>query len=220
VITSLLGAWVRRMAQRFGSVVAKSGLTPNVLTVLGLLLNVFVGYILSTGQLLVGGILILVAGLFDVLDGAVARATGKSTKFGAFLDSTLDRYAEIAVYLGLLFYFSHQRDFTLPAVLIFAVISGSLMTSYTRARAESLGLSCEVGLLARPERVVILAAGVLLNQIVIALWILAFLTHVTAAQRIIHIWNATRRAEKAASAEEAASGEEKVPTGRHFHFTR
>lgn len=213
MLTSLVGTWVRRMAQRFGGVIAKSGVTPNVLTIVGLILNILVGYILSTGQLVWGGALVLFAGAFDLLDGAVARATGQSTKFGAFLDSTLDRYSEAAIYLGLLIYFEGTSNSSLPALLIFVVIVGSLMTSYVKARAEALQMRCEVGVLARPERVIILALGLLVNQVVIALWILAFLTHLTAGQRILHIWF------QAKHSEETSDEEEKVTPGRRFHLT-
>lgn len=162
-----------------------------MVTVLGFLLNVAVGAVLAMGYIALGGVLVLVVGLLDTFDGALARVTGKVSSFGAFLDSTLDRYSEAAVFLGLLIWYGRINDLQ-ATLLIYAVVVGSLMVSYTRARAEGLGLRCEVGLLARPERIALLGLGLIVNQAVIVLWILAIFTNVTALQRILHVWAITK----------------------------
>jgi len=169
---------------------AKTGLNPNVLTVLGLLLAFGVAWILSTGHFFVGGFLVLVSGAFDLLDGALARASGRSTRFGALLDSTFDRFSEAAMFLGLLAYYADQGSHQ-ELVLVGAGLVGSMMTSYVRARAEGLGLTCEVGIFTRPERVIVLAIGLILNQMLVVLWIIAVLANLIAWQRLFHVWRQT-----------------------------
>jgi len=164
------------------------GVSPNSLTVIGLLLNVLVAAVLASGQPVIGGVLVLVANAFDMLDGGVARLTGKVSRFGAFFDSTLDRYAEALVYLGVGVWLYSVGD----GLLLFAAyctIIGSLMVSYTRARAESLGVGGEVGLLPRPERIILLSLGLIFHGYLLApvLWILAVLSNLTAVQRMIHV---------------------------------
>jgi CDP-diacylglycerol---glycerol-3-phosphate 3-phosphatidyltransferase len=186
---------VKERARLVARVVAvglsRTGITPNGLTIVGLALNVGVAAVLASGQLLLGGVLLLVAGLFDMLDGALAKATNQATKFGAFLDSTLDRYSELVVFFGLLLAFQAAGQL-LEVALIYVAAAGSLLVSYARARAESLGFDCEVGLLARPERILLLAAGLILGYPLIVLWVLAVLTNVTAVHRIVHVWRLQR----------------------------
>lgn len=181
----------RRVAEQIARVLAATGITPNTLTILTFFLNVGVGVILALGYIAIGGALVIVVGALDSLDGGLARVTGKVSTFGAFLDSTLDRYSEAVIFLGLLLWYVGAGDRQVP-VLIFAVLVGSIMVSYTRARAEGLGLRCEVGLLARPERIVLLGLGLIVGQVSIVLWILAVLTNLTALQRIIHVWRMTK----------------------------
>lgn len=176
----------RRLAERIARILARTGVTPNGLTVIGFILNVGVAVVLASGTLQVGGALLLVAGAFDMLDGALARVTGLSSRFGAFLDSSLDRYSEAALLFGLSFDAVRRGD-EVVALLAFAVIVGSLMVSYCRARAEGLGLECEVGFAPRPERVLILGLGLIVGLEFLALAVLAGLTHVTAVQRILHV---------------------------------
>lgn len=202
MLSGLLAERARLLAASIAKVLARSGISPNLVTVLGLLLNTVVAYFLAGGHLLLGGALVLFAGAFDMLDGALARVTGSSSRFGAFLDSTLDRYSEAVIYLGLLIFFLRAPGSQMESILIYVIVVGSIMVSYTRARAEALDMKCEVGLLARPERVVVLAAGLLLTPFVesallVALWILAIFTHVTALQRILYIWVVSRRAASA-----------------------
>ncbi len=172
------------------------GLSPNALTIIGLLLNVAVAAILATGNLRVGGILVVVASLFDGLDGALARHTGKVTKFGAFFDSTLDRYAEAALFTGLVWHFT-TIGARQEAVLAVVALFGSLAVSYTRARAEGLGISCSVGILTRAERIVVLSVGLAAGLPLITLWVLAVLTHITAIQRMVHVYRMTAASQDA-----------------------
>ncbi len=176
---------------------AKAYLTPNALTIIGLLLNVFTGWVLATGHLFIGGFLVLFSGWFDMLDGAMARITGKITRFGALLDSSVDRLSEAALFGGLIFFYSDRGD-TLEVVLAYAAIIGSIMVSYSRARAEGLGLKGEAGLLARPERLVLLTVGLLLSEVtltalVVVLWILAIGANFTALRRLTYAWQQSRK---------------------------
>ncbi len=182
----------RRVAEAVAEFLARTGVTPNGLTLIGFFLNVIVAAFLAGGFLRLGGVLLLLAGAFDTLDGALARVTGLSSRFGAFLDSTLDRYSEAILLFGLSFEGMQRGDRTV-VLLAFAVIIGSLMVSYCRARAEGLNLDCEVGIAPRPERVLILGLGLIVGLEIVALAILAVITHVTAVQRILHVRAATRR---------------------------
>lgn len=176
-----------------GRIVARTHLTPNAITVIGLLLNVGVAAIIASGNLVLGGIAVLVGGGFDALDGAVARVTGQTSRFGAFLDSTLDRYSEAIVFAGLLIYLTRTDEGTWPILLTYATIVGSLMISYARAKAEQIGLKGDVGFFQRLERLVILALALLLSQPVWGLIVLAVGTQFTALHRIVHVWSHTSR---------------------------
>lgn len=165
-------------------ILSKSGIKPDALTFTGLTINIGAAYVIATGHFPLGGILILVAGLFDLLDGALARFAKKTTKFGAILDSTVDRISEAAIFCGLLVWYMPGR---LEILLIFAVLIGSFLVSYIRARAEGLGLECKVGLFTRAERVIVLAVGLLVNQVVIALWILVVFVYITVVQRLVYL---------------------------------
>ena len=191
----------RRLVERLMAPLVRSHVTPNTITVVGLLLNALTGLVLAFGHFLTGGALVLFAGAFDMLDGGLARARGGGTKFGAFFDSTLDRLSEGLIYLGLLAWFMQQQR-TGAVLAIYLVILGSLLISYSKARAEGLGLECKVGLLARPERVILLGGALLLDGLHIGPWAagqllvivltgLAVLTFFTLGQRIWHIWRLT-----------------------------
>jgi len=171
------------------------GIPPNVVTVTGFVLNIGVGVILALGHIRWGGVCIILAAIFDALDGTLARIVGRTSRFGAFLDSTMDRFSEAVIFLGLLTWYTRlgaRREI----LLIYATIVGSLMVSYTRARAEGLGLDCKVGILTRMERTIVLTVGLLLNQVLIALWVMAILANFTALQRMIYVWRATRQEER------------------------
>jgi CDP-diacylglycerol--glycerol-3-phosphate 3-phosphatidyltransferase len=178
---------VRERMLVVGRILGSTGISPDALTLIGLLLNIVTGAIVAAGMLTIGGAALLIASAFDMLDGAVARATGRTSRFGAFLDSLVDRYSEAAVFVGLAAVFARQGDHVLVAASALA-LTGSLLVSYARARAEGLGLDCEVGLLQRPERVIILAVGLLIPFLLVPIvWLLAVVTNLTVLQRALHV---------------------------------
>ena len=222
MFTQKFQAWVRRWAERLVSVFRESPITPNMLTLFGLLITGLGALLVATGQLLLGGLVLMIAGFFDIFDGALARASGKVYRYGAFLDSTVDRYSEGVVYLGILIYFLQHHDGLRPIIVLVA-LAGSFLVSYVRARAQSLGFTCDVGILARPERVVIIVAGLLLESIglrlgpwsplTVALLILAVGTNFTAVQRIWVVWQQNRAELRALRGQTApASGVDRPPT--------
>jgi CDP-diacylglycerol--glycerol-3-phosphate 3-phosphatidyltransferase len=168
------------------------GFTPNALTVIGSLLTACVGLLASQGWFLAAGICLFVFSATDTLDGALARATNRVSTFGAFLDSVCDRYAEAAVFLGLVWWYQTHLDL-LGVVLAYVALVGSLMVSYARARAEGVGLEAkDVGWFQRPERIITLGLGLLLASafppvLPLALALLAVLTTVTVLQRVLHV---------------------------------
>ncbi len=187
----------RRFAEWAIAPVARTGITPNGLTVVGLILNIVAGTVLASGEWFQGGMLVLVAGAFDMFDGALARVMNQKTAFGAFLDSTLDRYSEVAVLVGLQLAFlrAAESEWTVwvGVTLAMVILSNSLMTSYARARAEGLGLDCEVGLFQRPERVIGLGVALLLpyTAMIAVLGLVALGTLITVYQRVLHVWRLT-----------------------------
>ena len=188
----LVSHWLHQLAVPPARVVAKTGVSPNVLTILGFFLNGGVAYLISEGHFALGGALVLFAGVFDLLDGAVARTTGKVSKFGALLDSTLDRYSEALLLFGLVIYFVRANANT-EVILLFAAIVGSMLVSYVRARAEGLELDGEVGIMRRTVRICTLAVGLMSHQVLIALWLLAVLSNLTAGQRLFYVWQKTHK---------------------------
>jgi CDP-diacylglycerol--glycerol-3-phosphate 3-phosphatidyltransferase len=181
----------KRLSEAIARALARTGVSPTQLTLIGFTLNVAVAAVLAAGLLPLGGALLLVASAFDTVDGALARVAKRATTFGAFLDSTLDRYSEAALLLGLLYDASRRGDVAV-SIATYVAIVGSLLVSYCRARAEGLGLACEVGIAPRPERIVTLGVGLLVGLELPALVLLAVLTHVTAVQRILHVYQLTR----------------------------
>lgn len=182
--------WLRVRFKSFldmiGGFLVRLGLAPNTMTLLGLAGNVVGAFFLARGQMTIGGLLILAAGPIDALDGTMARLRGESSKFGAFVDSTSDRFSELVIYFGLLLHYTQQRDLT-PLVLVFAAAAGTVMVSYVKARAEALGYEAGVGWLTRLERYLVLAPALVLNAPLVGLWILAVLANYTALQRIWHV---------------------------------
>ena len=188
MLSEAIGTWVRSKMLVVGKAFASVGITPNMATLIGLVLNIIVAVILGFGHPIIAGVLLLFASAFDMVDGSIARATNTISKFGGFFDSTIDRYSEIVVYVGLLVWLNSTSDDHLGSFLILVAASGALMISYARARAEALGYNASVGFLARPERVILLAICLIFKQPMWALWILAVLTHVTAIWRIYHVY--------------------------------
>ena len=192
MFTTRFEAWVRRHAEALIAALGRTPLTPNQVTVLGLALTFIAAVLIAFGQLRWAGVVLIFAGTCDILDGALARTTGASYPYGAFLDSTLDRYSEGVVYLGLAAYFV-STDGPLQRWLVVATVAalaGSFLVSYIRARAESLGFRSKSGLFQRPERVVVTVIGLLIGGPVLygVVFLLAVVTNITALQRIREVW--------------------------------
>ncbi len=175
---------------------ALSKIHPNVLTFIGLLINIVAAVLLGAGRFRAAGFVILGAGIFDMVDGRVARETNQVTRFGGFFDSVLDRYSDLALLMGLLvWYGSINRPFYV--VLTAIVMTGSVMVSYTRSRAENAIPTCKVGFMERPERVVLLIIGALFDRMAPVLWIIAVLANITVIHRMIFTWQEAQRLEDA-----------------------
>jgi CDP-diacylglycerol--glycerol-3-phosphate 3-phosphatidyltransferase len=166
-------------------------LRPNQLTVLGLFCSGLAALAFAVDRQRLAGLLLALAGALDILDGSLARVSGQVSPFGAFLDSVLDRYSDLLVLAGLVFLFMRLGR-TMDVVAALAAAVGTVMVSYTRARAESVGVDCRVGLMERGERLVTLIAGALFDLLVPAIWVVAVGANVTAIHRIAHTWRATR----------------------------
>jgi CDP-diacylglycerol--glycerol-3-phosphate 3-phosphatidyltransferase len=186
----------RRITEPLGTALVKSRIKPNTLTCIALAISIIAAAAIATKYLLIGGIMVLLSGLFDILDGAAARLTNKVTRFGALLDSTFDRISDAALFLGLFILYLPSGG-TIEMVLIFLALIGSFLTSYIRARAEAVGINCTIGLFTRAERIIILALGLLLNplygfSILIALLLIVVLSFVTVGQRLMYVWKQTK----------------------------
>ena len=190
---------VRKYSKAFIEPIARllstTSVSPNVLTLVGFLLMVGVAFVLAQGYFVLGGVLITAFALFDAIDGTLARMTKRTSRFGAFLDSTLDRFSEAIIFFGLFVnYLSNGH--TTELILIYATVVGSLMVSYARARAEGIGVPIKDGLFTRFERIFLLVVGLLFNWLIfnwltLILWILAIFTNITALQRMYVVWQIT-----------------------------
>ncbi|MGC8759617.1 MAG: CDP-alcohol phosphatidyltransferase family protein [Bryobacteraceae bacterium] len=199
-ITRAIGTGAGKILFWIVRALALSKIHPNVLTFLGLLINIYAAYLLARGLFFYAGLVILGAGLFDMVDGRVARATRQVTRFGAFFDSVVDRYSDLALLMGLLVYYANiNRNFYV--VLTAVVMTATVMISYTRARAENVIPSCKVGFLERPERVVLLIIGALFDRMAAVLWVIAVLGNITVIHRMWHVWEVTRQMDESAPAE-------------------
>jgi len=165
--------------------------SPNVLSVAGFLITAAAAFIIPH-SLVLGGICIMIGGIFDMFDGIVARTTGKATKFGAFLDSVLDRYSDAFLFLAIAWYLAAHGDHT-GSFLSIGTLVGAFLISYARARAEGLGESCHTGIMERPERIILLIVATLTGWLVPVLWIMLILTHGTVAQRVYYVWKIMHR---------------------------
>jgi len=167
---------------------------PNTFTTLGFIVSCISTYFMTLGLFRIAALLVLLAGLFDTIDGKLARDSGKVSKFGALFDSTLDRYSEVILFFGMAYYFI-EHDMYLSSIAVAVAMGGSLMVSYIRARAEGLGFECKVGILQRPERLLLISLGGLihLSALVAAIWIIAVLSNITAIVRIVHVWREDQR---------------------------
>jgi CDP-diacylglycerol--glycerol-3-phosphate 3-phosphatidyltransferase len=184
--TDYLRLWFKWVLDPLGGFFNRLGLTPNMMTMLGLLGNSVGAYYLARGEMLTGGILVLLMTPIDALDGTMARLRGESGDFGAFVDSVTDRYSELIIYGGLLYHFLSLGD-PLGGLLVFGAAAGSVLVSYVKARAEGLGYEAKVGLLTRVERYIVLAPSLIFNQLFIGLGIIALFANITALQRIWYV---------------------------------
>jgi CDP-diacylglycerol---glycerol-3-phosphate 3-phosphatidyltransferase len=201
--TSAVGRGCRVLLYGIVHGLALTRISPNALTFFGLVINiaaaVLFGYATGDNQrqmFLYAGLVIIGAGIFDMVDGRVARATGQVTPFGAFFDSVIDRYSDLALFFGLLVYYARANRF-FYLVLVAFVMTSSVMVSYTRARAESLIGSCKVGFMERPERIVLVIIGALFNRMAAVLWVIAVLSTITVIHRIVYTYQQTRRMREA-----------------------
>lgn len=181
-----LRLWFKWVLDPLGAFFNNLGLTPNMMTMLGLIGNSVGAYYLAVGEMVTGGIFVLLMTPIDALDGTMARLRGESSDFGAFVDSVSDRYSELIIYGGLLYHYLTLGD-PLGGLLVFGAACGSVLVSYVKARAEGLGYEAKVGLLTRVERYLVLAPALLFNQAFVGLAIIAFLANFTALQRIWYV---------------------------------
>lgn len=195
-----------------------SGIHPNVLTLIGLVVNGVAAWILARGEFLYGGLIILSAAVFDLTDGAVARSANKVTRFGAFLDSVMDRYSDLILLTGLLVHYARIERFSY-IVLTAVVMTGTVLVSYSRARAENLIPKCKVGFMERPERIVLLIIGALFDRMAPVLWVMAVLSNLTVVHRIVHTWKESRKlaevevSDAVAAADAGTSGQAELQEG-------
>src|SRR5713226_9923802 len=195
-ITRGIGTVCGKIIDQIVRALALSRIHPNVLTFLGLMINSWAAFLLAAGRFQAAALVVIGAGLFDMVDGRVARETNRVTPFGGFFDSVLDRYSDLALLMGLLVYYASINRFGY-IVLTAIVMTGSVMVSYTRARAENIIPSCKVGFMERPERVVLIILGALFNRMAAVLWVIAVLSNITVIYRMIYTWEQARQLERA-----------------------
>ena len=162
--------------------------SPDHLTFAGIVFGGLAGLAFARGRLVLAGIFLILAGVSDMLDGSLARANGEASPFGSYIDSVADRFTEALIFTGIAWHLREKPEL----LLVLAALAGSFLVSYTKARAEALGVPCDVGLMERPERIIVLVAGALLGLLLPALWVLATLTMFTAGQRVLHVRKAMR----------------------------
>jgi CDP-diacylglycerol--glycerol-3-phosphate 3-phosphatidyltransferase len=202
--TRAIGVVCGAIIDRIVRWLALSRIHPNVLTFLGLIINIWAAWLFASAgsapnpavDFRWAAAVIIGAGLFDMVDGRVARATSQVTRFGGFFDSVVDRYSDLALYMGLLVYYASINRF-FYIVLTAVVMTGSVMVSYTRARAENAIPKCKVGFLERPERIVLIIIGALFNRMAAVLWVIAVLSNLTVIHRMIYTWQEAKRLEEA-----------------------
>jgi CDP-diacylglycerol---glycerol-3-phosphate 3-phosphatidyltransferase len=194
--TRLIGITFGWVIDKIVRALALSKIHPNALTFIGLLINIWAAWLFSQGRMFAAGMVVVGASVFDMVDGRVARETNQVTKFGGFFDSVLDRYSDLALYMGLLVYYASINRF-FYIVLTAIAMTGSVMVSYTRARAENSIPKCKVGFLERPERIVLIMIGALFNRMAPVMWVIAVLSNWTVVHRMIYTWKEATRLEDA-----------------------
>ena len=181
--------WFINILDPFIDLIVRFNVHPNHFTILGLFTSLVGAIFYAKHDIRLGGMFILLGGICDIIDGKIARKTGLSTKFGALFDSSLDRYAEVFMFLGTAIFFV-QKDHPITSIMVFLALGGSMMVSYVRARAEGLGYECKVGIMQRPERIVYIGASSLVHpyMLEVVIWMIAILANFTAIQRMYHVW--------------------------------
>jgi CDP-diacylglycerol--glycerol-3-phosphate 3-phosphatidyltransferase len=194
MLSRLIGKICKTILDLIVGAISYLRINPNLLTLIGFLITIFAAVYFARGEFAAAGLVIILAGIFDMLDGRVARITDSVTRFGAFFDSVLDRYSDLAIFLGLMIYYSKAQRLSYM-ILSGVVMMGAVMTSYTRARAESLIPLCKVGFLERPERLVLLIIGALANRMAPVLWVMAVFSNLTVIHRISYTWKEASKLE-------------------------
>ncbi|MGH9401659.1 MAG: CDP-alcohol phosphatidyltransferase family protein [Terriglobia bacterium] len=192
MISEQIGRGGKVVFNRIVRSLVRRGVHPNILTSIGLLINLVAAYLFAVGYFRWAGVVIIVAAIFDLTDGPVARNTHRVTPFGGFLDSVLDRYSDLLLLVGLLVYYSRANRFWY-VILVAACMIGAIMTSYTRARAENVIPSCKVGFLERPERIVLFIIGALADRMAPVLWVIVVFSNLTVFHRVVHTYRGTQR---------------------------
>src|ERR1700722_9678062 len=195
-VTRVIGLFFGRIINAIVSALALSRVHPNVLTFVGLLINIWAAFLFAGGKFRWAGVVVIGAGLFDMVDGRVARETNRVTRFGAFFDSVLDRYSDLGLLVGLLVYYGSINRASY-VVLTSVVMTASVMISYTRSRAENIIPTCKVGFLERPERVVLLIIGALFDRMAPVLWVIAVLGNLTVVHLMIFTYQEAKRLQEA-----------------------
>ncbi len=197
-ITGRIGAGGQRVLDSIVNLLASLRVHPNILTLIGMLINIFAMILFAKGIFTYAALVVIFAGIFDMVDGEVARRTKRETKFGAFFDSVIDRYSDVLLLLGLIIWYA-KIDRIFYVGLTGLGLIGSVLTSYSRARAESLIPACKVGFLERPERIGLLIIGSLWDRMAAVLWVMAILSNWTVSQRIWYTWRELSAAQRRAT---------------------
>jgi CDP-diacylglycerol--glycerol-3-phosphate 3-phosphatidyltransferase len=193
VLPHSIQKWFINFLDPIIDLIVRFNVHPNHFTILGLFASIVGAIFYAKHDIRLGGLFILFGGLCDIIDGKVARKTGLSTNFGALFDSSLDRYAEVFMFLGTAIFFV-QKDHPITSIMVFLALGGSMMVSYVRARAEGLGYECKVGIMQRPERIVYVGFSSLIHAYLleVVIWMIAILANFTAIQRMYHVWKLER----------------------------
>ena len=210
--TGTIGAVCTRILDGLVRALVFTRIHPNVFTCVGLAINAVGAWMLSRGEFFEAGLVVLLAAVFDLVDGPIARSSGRVTRFGGFLDSVIDRYSDLILLVGMLVYYASVNRFGY-IVLTAVAMTGSVMVSYVRARSENEIPKCKVGFLERPERIVLLIIGTLFNRMTAVLWVIAVLSNLTVVHRIVHTWKETTRIGQSPAEAPAAQGAQAKSSG-------
>ncbi len=210
--TGTIGAVCSRILNALVRALVFTRIHPNVFTCVGLAINAVAAWMLSRGEFFQAGLVVVFAAVFDLVDGPIARSSGRVTRFGGFLDSFIARYSDLILLVGMLVYYAGANRFGY-IVLTAVAMTGSVMVSYTRARSENEIPKCKVGFLERPERIVLLIIGTLFNRMTAVLWVIAVLSNLTVVHRILHTWKETTRIGQAPAAAPEAAAEKAGKSG-------